>query len=108
MRLRLPWRGPPAPDPAAEVPDRDDPERDERAEEAVESGEAELSVPTAVPPVVVPRWIQLVLLPLALLGLWALVRAAGPIVLILIVASVIALILNPLVKVLERRRLPRG
>ena len=29
------------------------------------------------PPVVVPRWVQLVLLPLALLGLWALARAAG-------------------------------
>ncbi len=60
------------------------------------------------PPVVVPRWVQLVLLPLALLGLWALARAAGPVVLILIAASTIALILNPLVKKLERRRLPRG
>ena len=59
-------------------------------------------------PVVVPRWIQLVLLPLALLGLWALARAAGPVLLILIAASTAALILNPLVKMLERRRLPRG
>ena len=60
------------------------------------------------PPVVVPRWIQLVLLPLALLGLWALARAAGPVLLILIAASTVALILNPLVKMLERRHLPRG
>jgi predicted PurR-regulated permease PerM len=43
-----------------------------------------------------------------LLGLWALARAAGTVLLILIVASVIALILNPLIKLLERRRLPRG
>jgi predicted PurR-regulated permease PerM len=50
----------------------------------------------------------LVLLPLALLGLWALARAAGTVLLILIVASIVALILNPLVRMLERRRLPRG
>jgi predicted PurR-regulated permease PerM len=49
-----------------------------------------------------------VLLPLALLGLWALARAAGPVLLILIAASVLALILNPLVQMLERRRVPRG
>jgi predicted PurR-regulated permease PerM len=59
-------------------------------------------------PVIVPRWIQLVLLPLALLGLWALARAAGPVLLILIAAGTGALILNPLVKMLERRRVPRG
>jgi len=61
-----------------------------------------------VPPVVVPRWVQLVLLPIALLALWALARAAGPVLLILLAASTVALILNPLVKRLERRRLPRG
>jgi predicted PurR-regulated permease PerM len=58
--------------------------------------------------VVVPRWIQLVLLPIALLGLWALARAAGPVLLILIIAGLVALILNPVVKLLERWRLPRG
>jgi predicted PurR-regulated permease PerM len=65
----------------------------------------------AIPPaatVVVPRWIQLVLLPIALLAMWSLARAAKPVLLILIVASTIALILNPLVKVLERRKVPRG
>src|SRR5205807_1857740 len=60
------------------------------------------------PPVVVPRWVQLVLLPIALLALWALARAAGPVLLILVAASTVALILNPLVKILERRRLSRG
>jgi predicted PurR-regulated permease PerM len=58
-------------------------------------------------PVVVPRWVQLVLLPLALLGLWALARAAGSVLLILVAASTVALILAPLVRVLERP-LPRG
>jgi predicted PurR-regulated permease PerM len=56
----------------------------------------------------VPRWVQLVLLPLALVGLWALARAAGPVLLILIAASTVALILNPLVKMIQRRRIPRG
>ncbi|MEO8967195.1 MAG: AI-2E family transporter [Solirubrobacteraceae bacterium] len=66
-----------------------------------------IPVATTVGPVIVPRWVQLVLLPLALLGLWALARAAGPVLLILVVASLIALILAPLVRVLSYR-LPRG
>jgi predicted PurR-regulated permease PerM len=57
---------------------------------------------------VVPRWIQLVLLPLALVGLWALARAAGTVLLILVAASTIALIFNPLVRILKRRGVPRG
>jgi predicted PurR-regulated permease PerM len=71
--------------------------------------EPELNHPPApVPPVVVPRWVQLVLLPLALLGLWALARASGPVLLILIVAALVALILNPIIKLMGRARLPRG
>ena len=60
------------------------------------------------PRTVVPRWVQLVVLPLALLGLWALARAAGKVLIIFIVAAVIALILNPAVAFLQRSRLPRG
>jgi predicted PurR-regulated permease PerM len=60
------------------------------------------------PRVVVPRWVQLVVLPLALLALWALARASGKVLLIFVVAGVIALILNPAVSVLQRSRLPRG
>jgi predicted PurR-regulated permease PerM len=63
---------------------------------------------TPAPPVVVPKWVQLVLLPLAILGLWALARAAGPVLLILVAASAAALILNPVVKRLHRARIPRG
>jgi predicted PurR-regulated permease PerM len=66
------------------------------------------SVGRPVDPVVVPRWIQLVVLPLALLGMWALARASGTVLLILVVACVVALILNPIVKMLERRYVPRG
>jgi predicted PurR-regulated permease PerM len=63
--------------------------------------------PHPQPPVVVPRWIQLVTLPLGILGLWALARASGSVLLILIVAGVVALILAPVVRFLEML-LPRG
>jgi predicted PurR-regulated permease PerM len=58
--------------------------------------------------VVVPRWVQLVLLPLTLLALWALARAAGKVLVVFVVAAIIALILNPAVAFLQRGRLPRG
>jgi predicted PurR-regulated permease PerM len=75
-----------------------------------DSGDSGRQPPRAMPtvaPVIVPRWIQLVVLPLALLGLWALARAAGSVLLILIVAAVVALILTPTVRLLERW-FPRG
>jgi predicted PurR-regulated permease PerM len=59
-------------------------------------------------PLVVPRGVQLVLLLIGLLALWAMARAAGTVLLLFLIAGVIALILNPLVKLLERRRLPHG
>ncbi len=57
---------------------------------------------------VVPRWVQLVLLPLSLLALWALAKAAGKVLLIFVIAAVIALILNPAVSFVQRPRVPRG
>ncbi len=60
------------------------------------------------PRTVVPRWVQLAVLPIALLALWALARASGKVLLIFVVAGVIALILNPAVAFLQRSRLPRG
>ena len=135
MRLRLPRRSRGEPDPENAAPptrqngqsDDGPPEpeasefavgADPRDYEVVGEGErpggddsdeiAEEPTASTVPPVVVPRWVQLVLLPLALLGLWALARAAGTVLLILVVASVVALILNPLVRMLERIKVPRG
>src|SRR4051794_19655486 len=74
----------------------DDEPRTERSEEAHEP-----------PRVVVPRWIQLIALPLLLLALWAAARAAGPVLLLFVVAGVMALVLNPLVHRIELY-LPRG
>jgi predicted PurR-regulated permease PerM len=64
--------------------------------------------PPSAEPVVVPRWIQLVGLPLLLLLAFAVVKAAGTVVLLFVTAAVIALILNPLVAGLQRVHLPRG
>ena len=64
--------------------------------------------PARVEPVLLPRWVQLVLLPLAILGVVAILRAAGAIVLLFIVAGLIALLLNPFVALLRRARFPRG
>jgi len=63
--------------------------------------------PPAGTPVVVARWVRLVILPLAVLALYALAHAAGHVLLLFIVAAVIALILNPLVALAQRARVPR-
>jgi predicted PurR-regulated permease PerM len=59
-------------------------------------------------PLIVPRGVQLVLLLVGLLALWVAARAARNVVEIVVVASFIALILNPFVSFLTRRGLPRG
>ncbi len=61
-----------------------------------------------IPKVVVPRWIQLVGLPLGVIALYLVAKAAGVVLLAFTVAAVVALILNPMVAFLQRRRLPRG
>jgi predicted PurR-regulated permease PerM len=60
------------------------------------------------PRAVVPRWVQLVLLPLAIIAVWVVAKAAGKVLIIFIVAALIALILNPAVAFLQRGKLPRG
>ncbi|TMK24143.1 MAG: AI-2E family transporter [Actinobacteria bacterium] len=64
--------------------------------------------PTEPPRVVVPRWVQLVALPLSVLAAWALAKAAGKVLLLFIIAALIALILNPAVSFAQRGRMPRG
>jgi predicted PurR-regulated permease PerM len=64
--------------------------------------------PATVPTVVVPRWIQLVVLPVGLLALYAAARASGVVLLLFITAAVTALILTPLVSGLQRTGVPRG
>jgi len=56
----------------------------------------------------IPRWIQLVGLPLLLLLLWAVAGAVRHAVFLFLVALLIALLLNPLVRGLGRVWIPRG
>jgi putative heme transporter len=56
----------------------------------------------------IPRWVQLVMLPLAVLGLWVMLQAAGRVLLLFIIGAIVALLLNPFVMVLRRAHVPRG
>ena len=56
----------------------------------------------------IPRWVQLVGLPLLLLLAWTVATAAAHVVFLFLVAALLALLLDPLVRVLQRARLPRG
>jgi predicted PurR-regulated permease PerM len=57
---------------------------------------------------VVPRWIQLVGLPLLLVGLWVVAGAVRHVVFLFLVSALIALLLNPVVRALGRVWIPRG
>ena len=56
----------------------------------------------------IPRWIQLVGLPLVLLLLWTVASAVAHVVFLFLVAALVALLLDPLVRALGRLRIPRG
>jgi predicted PurR-regulated permease PerM len=56
----------------------------------------------------IPRWVQLVGLPLLLVFLWVVAGAVRHVVFLFLVALLIALLLNPLVRGLGRVWIPRG
>ncbi len=56
----------------------------------------------------VPRWVQLVALPLLLLLAWTVAGAVRHVLFLFLVALLIALLLNPLVRGLGRAWIPRG
>ena len=56
----------------------------------------------------IPRWIQLVGLPLLLFFLWVVAGAARHVVFLFLVAALIAFLLNPLVRGMTRVWIPRG
>jgi predicted PurR-regulated permease PerM len=60
------------------------------------------------PTIKVPRWIQLVGLPVLLVLAFLLAQTLGHVLFLFLTASVIAFTLNPLVRDLTRLRLPRG
>jgi predicted PurR-regulated permease PerM len=56
----------------------------------------------------VPRWVQLVALPLSLLLLWTIAGTVRDVLFLFLVALLIALLLNPVVRTLGRVWIPRG
>jgi predicted PurR-regulated permease PerM len=60
------------------------------------------------PRIRIPRWVQLVGLPLLLLAAWAFATAVIHVVFLFVVAALLALLLDPLTRALQRARLPRG
>jgi len=58
--------------------------------------------------VVIPRWAQLVLLPILLLLIWTVAGAVRHVLFLFLVSLLIALLLNPLVRGLGRAWIPRG
>jgi predicted PurR-regulated permease PerM len=65
-------------------------------------------MPDGASKVQIPRWIQLVGLPLVLLLVWVVAKAVGHVVFLFLVAAIIALLLNPFVRALGRAKIPRG
>jgi predicted PurR-regulated permease PerM len=65
-------------------------------------------MPARAAKIEVPRWIQLVGLPIVLLLLWVVAGAVRHVVFLFLVALLIALLLSPLVRGVQRARIPRG
>ena len=60
------------------------------------------------PTIQIPRWIQLVGLPVVAVVVFMLVRPLGHVIFLFLTAAVIAFTLNPLVRDVSRLRIPRG
>ena len=60
------------------------------------------------PRIQIPRWIQLVGLPLLILFGWVLATTAGHAVILFLIAALIALLLDPIVRAMGRARIRRG
>ena len=68
-----------------------------------------MSTPAGPPPrIQIPRWIQLVGLPLVVLGVWIFASAAGHTLFLFLIAALIALLLDPIVLTLGAFRVRRG
>jgi predicted PurR-regulated permease PerM len=65
-------------------------------------------MPARAAKIEIPRWIQLVGLPLLLVLLWIVAGAVRHVVFLFLVALLIALLLSPVVRAVQRVRLPRG
>jgi predicted PurR-regulated permease PerM len=67
-----------------------------------------MSPPARSPRIEIPRWVQLVGLPLALVFAWVVASATSHVVFLFIIAALIALLLDTPVRGLQRLHLPRA
>jgi len=68
-----------------------------------------MSAPAGPPPrIVIPRWVQLVGLPVGIFFAWIFAQAAGHTVFLFLIATLIALLLDPLVLALGAIKIRRG
>ena len=65
-------------------------------------------MPERAPTIQIPRWIQLVGLPVLVILVWAVAGAVRQVLFLFLVAALIALLLDPLVRGVSHARIPRG
>ena len=65
-------------------------------------------MPPGATKIEIPRWMQLVGLPLVLLFLWTLASTVAHVVFLFLVGALIALLLDPIVRAFGRLKIPRG
>src|ERR1700759_1084245 len=72
-------------------------------------GGARRAPPAEAPPrIEIPRWVQLVGLPVGIFFAWVFAQAAGHTIFLFLIAALIALLLDPLVLALGALRIRRG
>src|SRR6266545_3600573 len=76
--------------------------------EAYDNGCTIVRMPARAAKIEIPRWIQLVGLPILLLLLWVVAGAVRHVVFLFLVALLIALLLSTVVNLVQRVRIPRG
>ena len=80
----------------------------EASSEGYDAGSTITAMPPGATKIEIPRWMQLVGLPLVLLFLWTLASTVSHVVFLFLVAALIALLLDPIVRAFGRLRIPRG
>jgi predicted PurR-regulated permease PerM len=80
----------------------------ETNEQAAKGQKTSKSVETSKGHIEIPRWVQLGTLPVLLLVIWFTIGLVGEAVFVFITAMLIALVLNPIVRALQRARVPRA
>lgn len=74
----------------------------------IESKAHPTPTPARAQKLVIPRWIQLVMLPLTMVAAWIVAIKASGLVVLFVIGALIALLLNPLIGWISHKGVPRG